>query len=310
MSEVTVDNGKNPPFGRKVFFVNPSYKVKTHFIDKLREEEYEVYSIESWKDVKSYLSKNPESICFFGIDSQLTIPAWTSLVSSFKKDPVLNSCICGFLSESSLKDIEKNLEIFNKVNLMAGVNSLAGDIEKTELRLRQILNVNGAKGRRQFVRCSCFNEEAYVYLTTTSDAGISIMHQFKIVDISTATVAIEIPASFKGKLKKNQWIHSTKIVLKGKQIDTNLRVFLLKTTPRGTEIGIMTYSEKFGEGEKGFIKGFVHETLKKQMDMSINGMPEDKTDYASIARNEEMEHSIAKTKEEDKKKEEEKKSGK
>lgn len=274
MSEVA---GKsNPPFGRKVFFVNPSFKVQTKMLNVLRESEYEVYIIQKWRDVKNFLSKNPDSICFISVDSQMPLLSWMAMVDSFSKDKLLSTTICGFLTENAIKDSAKVLEV---VHLEAGYNTTSGDEMKVLRVLQNILDVYGAKGRRQHVRCSCFKENAFVYFTLTDAGGNPSMFQMKIVDISSATVAVEVPEVLRGKLKVGIVFQSVIITLNGRQLNTGLKVFLMKKTEKDTEIAIFAYPSSLSFESKSCIRNFIFTTLQKNMDRSINGMFEDKTDY-------------------------------
>ncbi len=275
MSEVE-EKRANPPFGRKVFFVNPSFKVQSKIITALREEEYEVYIIRKWRDVKNYLVKNPDSVCFISVDGQMSVQAWMAMVDSFAQHDVLSTTISGFLTENALK--KAAIVAFN-TKLPAGYNSTAGEEEEVLRTLKNILEVHGAKGRRQYVRCSCFKENAYVYLTVTDAGGNPSMFQMKIVDISTATVAVEVPDIFKGRLKIRQWLQNAVVALNGRQVDTSLQVFLLKKTDKGTEIAILAYHSSMSKESKNYIRTFIFDTLQKEMERSINGMAEDKTDY-------------------------------
>ncbi len=275
MSEV-VDKNPPPPLGRKVFFVNPSFKVQSKIVAALRENEYEVYVIRRWRDVKNYMTKNPNSICLISVDGQMSVQAWMAMCKNFSKDKILSTTICGFLTENALKS---SARLAYSGKLAAGYNSTAGDEEQILRVLKGILDVHGAKGRRQYVRCSCFRENAFVYLTVADAGGNPSMFQMKIVDISTATVAVEVPNIFKGKFRQNLWIQNAVIVLNGRQVDTALQVFLIKQTPKGNEIAILSYYSAMPRESRTCIRHFVFDTLQKEMERSINGMPEDRTDY-------------------------------
>ena len=53
-----------PIFGRKIYFINPPYAIKTTLIDRLRALEYEAYYIHDPRSAKAILENNPDSICF------------------------------------------------------------------------------------------------------------------------------------------------------------------------------------------------------------------------------------------------------
>ncbi|MCR5622242.1 MAG: hypothetical protein K6G18_10345 [Treponema sp.] len=277
----------NPPFGRKIFFVNPSFKVQSRIIAALRVEEYEIYVVQKWRDVKNFLSKNPDSICMISVDGQMPLPSWIAMVDSFSKDKVLSTIICGFLTENAIKNASKVLDV---VRLKAGYNTTSGDDDKIKQILRGIFDVHGAKGRRQHVRCSCFRENAYVYFTLTDAGGNPSMFQMKIVDISSATVAVEVPDMLRGRLRAGTSFQNVIIALNGRQINTGLKVFLLKNTEKQTEIAIFSYPSSMSNESKTQIRTFISMTLQKEMDRCINGMKEDKTDYAIEAQSFQLLH--------------------
>ena len=53
----------------------------------------------------------------------------------------------------------------------------------------------------------------------------------------------------------------------------------MKRTEKDTEIAIFAYPSSLSSEAKTYIRNFIFATLQKEMDRSINGMSEDKTDY-------------------------------
>ena len=78
-------------YGRKISFLNPAYAIKKDIISSLRKKEYEVYIIESFRDAKNLLRKNPDSVLFINIDAQLSIGAWFNFLRSFDKEESLKT---------------------------------------------------------------------------------------------------------------------------------------------------------------------------------------------------------------------------
>ena len=99
-------------FGRKIFFVAPPVNVHPYVTGKLRENEYEVYTIKEYKAAKGVLRNNPESIVFLNIDdASLSSKGWFNFIKSFQDDEVLKTCKLGVISNRSrAKDKEKFLE--------------------------------------------------------------------------------------------------------------------------------------------------------------------------------------------------------
>ena len=68
-----------------------AYAIKKDIISNLRKKEYEVYIIESFRDAKNLLRKNPDSVLFINIDAQLSIGAWFNFLRSFYKEESLKT---------------------------------------------------------------------------------------------------------------------------------------------------------------------------------------------------------------------------
>src|SRR5574344_206655 len=172
----------NPVYGRKVFFLNPPYSVRKYVITSLQEMEYEVYTIDDYRDAKNILRHYKDSICFVNIDETLTADSWFNFITSFENDESLNSIFLGVVSERMRKS-DKDLFLL-KTKIPAGFIPLNGKIDDITETFRGILEINGAKGRRQYVRASCANDKDAILLYTTD----SKMYQMKLLDLSSVGV--------------------------------------------------------------------------------------------------------------------------
>ena len=76
-------------YGKKIYFVSPPYSIRNHVIPLLRNMEYEVYTIDNYRDLKNILRKNPYSVCLINLDSHLTTYGWYVFVDEFKDDEKL-----------------------------------------------------------------------------------------------------------------------------------------------------------------------------------------------------------------------------
>ncbi len=263
--------------GRKIFFVNPSYTIKAKIISALQDANYEVYPVENYKNLRALLKLNPNSIVFLNVDNQMTLCGWMALVQTFLKHEVLKDCLYGFIS-TKIKPNEAS-EIFDVINLQAGITLIETDVQKTISQITHILEAVNAKGQRQFVRASCINERnASVFLTTNDEQRGTLMHQMKIVDISSASVAVVMPETLKGRLKKGYLLRQATLVLDGRQVVSDLGILTTRSTPK-SELVIMIYKGFTSDQEKLIIKEFVFDTLRKKMIASINGCVVDKEDY-------------------------------
>ena len=271
--------------GRKIFFINPSYKIKNNIIATLHELEYEVYTIENWRDVKNLLRLCPDSICFFGVDSQLPLGNWMAMIRTFQSDDVLSSMVCGLLTERPLKETREAMSAFNEVKLDAGVNTLNGNIETVKSILINIIESNKAKGRRHFVRCPCFGERDAKVFLTFSNGNQTLMHEMKILDISIATIFVRIPQALSGKLWKGESLPRATVVLETRQFLTDLVVKAEQSLPDGNGLAILVYGGRLSPNEHRDVRSYIERTLQKQLMTKINGKEEDNTDYGLLARN-------------------------
>ncbi|MBR1912961.1 MAG: hypothetical protein IJ828_11485 [Treponema sp.] len=267
----------NPEFGRKIFFLNPSYKIKHHVITELREQEYEVYEIENYKYAKNILRHNPESILFVNTDSTMVLTTWLSFLKTFADDDRLKTTKIGILSERI--DQDKAQLFFDSLDIDAGITSLSGDLTKVLDVIKGILDMLGAKGRRNYVRYSCVNDKSVQMFWTYSDK----MHQFKVLDLSSVTLAVRIPSTLPVQLHVSYILDNAQVVLGTRVISMRLITYLLKDSPHG-KIAIFLYDRSTSATLKTTIKEFISQSLQKQLIMAINSEAEDSTDYIALAK--------------------------
>ncbi len=275
-------NNTGPVSGRKVFFVNTSFAVTSTLVPELRDREFEVYTVESYKDIKNMLRQNPDSICLFNTDSQLSPAAWVSFFRSFKKEIALRSAIIGILSDR-MKEGEDHLFKDENVEYKAGIHTVGKDLNVLTNTMEMLLTDLGAKGRRQYVRVSCFKEKKTLLFWMSDTDRRNIMHQMKILDISSMTVAVKVPETLERELFEGKVLSSCNLVLNSKQTIADLRVFMIKKTPHG-KVAILLLDDTTGSPIRTIIKKFIAETLQNNMILSINDMSRDNEDYAEQAK--------------------------
>ncbi len=260
-----------PAFGRKVFFLNPSFSVRTHIITLLRVLEYEVYTISDYRRVKSYLRVHHDAVLFINTESQLHIPAWQNLIKSIKQDSVFNSTIIGIVNEH-LSPTELKL-LTDDPNITGGVFHLEGQFKAILPTIERKLNDLGAKGRRQYVRTICMNDTSARFLWIQDGK----LFTAQIVDISTASVAVLITQKELPFVQGRGEIFAT-IQLGQKQIQTKAKVLVIK--PSGNNFAaIFIINEQTPQESIQAIREYVFETLEIAMLKTVEGLSIDKTDY-------------------------------
>ena len=259
-------------YGKKIFFLNPNYTFKTNIISELRLMEYEVLIIDRYNDAKNILRKNPNSICFINIDSQLSTYGWYIFLSDFEKDDALKTTIVGIISDR-LAPHEKTF-FLEKIKPRAGVMESSQDTSKIISSIEDILKINNAKGRRQYVRANCLSDRSAFLIWNDGN----LVNQVKLVDISHVSAATLAPSIKNTKLEKNTLIRGATLKIGSKQFIINFIVYDIHT--RGDkELLITLFTPDSAPGLREPIMEYIFEILQAQMAASLNGEKRDDTNY-------------------------------
>ena len=263
-------------FGRKIFFLNPAYPVKKEIMPRLQAQEYEVYTIESYREAKPLLRKNPNSLLFVNIDAQLTHAAWFNYIRTYDRDDILATIkICVISERIKASDVA----IFNKfVNMVSDVIEFNEGIEGVAKQIQKILDETNAKGKRQYVRAN---------LTHDKDASLfwnhgSKMHQLKLLDLSSVGMAVKCPSVLENQIiAKNFLLQDVTMRLGPKQMVVEAVIYGIKSTPEGT-LWILLLLPSTPPSIKEEIRTYVSKTIEEKMITSINGERKDDEDYALL----------------------------
>lgn len=263
-------------FGRKIFFLNPAYPVKKEIMSRLQAQEYEVYTIESYREAKPLLRKNPNSLLFVNIDAQLTHAAWFNYIRTYDRDDILATIkICVISERIKASDVA----IFNKfVNMVSDVIEFNEGIEGVAKQIQKILDETNAKGKRQYVRAN---------LTHDKDASLfwnhgSKMHQLKLLDLSSVGMAVKCPSVLENQIiAKNFLLQNVTMRLGPKQMVVEAVIYGIKSTPEGT-LWILLLLPSTPPSIKEEIRTYVSKTIEEKMITSINGERKDDEDYALL----------------------------
>lgn len=272
------ENRENPIFGRKVFFVNPSFTIKELATKKLREMEYETYIIEDYRYVKSILRHNPDSICLVNLDhvndKSLTVIQWLNFVYSCETDETLSSIFFGVLSVNTSPK-QMNLFFYN-TRLPAGYIPASPNKEDFYETLSCILDVNGAKGRRQYVRATCdISGNAYITLDMKNNQQLSL----PLVDFSSVGLACQIPDKMCGLIPANTRLDGVSLYLCGEKLKIDL--VILKEFKKGEKNVLVTILPKSVTLEvRNKIRNYVFRILQTVIDSQTDFNNPDDTEYS------------------------------
>ncbi len=264
---------ENNIFGRKVFFLCPTFDFQKIIIERLFNLEYEVYVIHNVADAKNILIHYPDSICFINIDSSLDSPQWFNFVHSFEQDPVLSTIFLGIISHQN-KIRDKELFLLN-AEIPAGFISTAANYDELTKTFVNILELNGAMGRRKYIRTDCSRDRfVFARLTVSTET-----YDLKIKDISSIGFSVDIPIIYENQIKLNLVVRNCTIKIHDKSIIEPCTMII--ANPQGENIHVvMVFLKGMSFASKAVIRSYIHSNLQKNLAEILRGCIPDTTDYS------------------------------
>lgn len=268
-----MESRENPLFGRKIFFVSPSYIMEKYLIEKLRQNEYEAYILKDIKKVKNVLAKYPDSMCFVNIDEEFSYSAWFNFMKSFQDSQAINGIYLGIITDSATWE-DKDKFIMN-IKLPGGFNQF----DKTEKFLSnfiKILDLNGAKGRRKYLRLDTRGaEDVSGYMTSQGK-----LYSINVKDISSVGFAITYKQEIIDLFQKNTLIRDLCISVGRKSMVCSCIVFNTQPNPDGTAMSVLMLTNENPEETKTYIRNFIFEKYGRLMNSVIETVEKDTASYA------------------------------
>ena len=276
VSEPFVPRRDTPLLGRTVFFLNPPLSITTHVLESLKEQQYEVYCINKYNDAKSLLKQYPDSLCFIFIDDQLTLREWYNFIKSFEYDKDLQSIFLGVIS-ARIRTTDKEKFLMN-LKLPGGFVPLGGPVSEVLSTIKGILDVNGALGKRKYLRLDCRgNDKIDGYFAS----GLRL-YQFNIEYLSTAGFTFTMKKKGAFNFEKNMIIPNICINI-GRRTVTAEGVVFEKRSINNKEIIILLFTKTTDQASKVVIRNFIYSVLNEKIQDKIAGGSPDMTNYTKDA---------------------------
>lgn len=267
---------ENPVFGRKVFFINASFNIEQLAKGKLRNMEYETYLIEDFRQAKCILRQNPDSICLVNLDhvdeKSLTVIQYLNFILSCEEDETLATIFFGVLSVNTSPK-QMNLFFYN-AKLPCGYVPASPNREDFAETLSCILDVNGAKGRRQYVRATCeVSGNAFISIAMKSGEM-----QLPLVDFSSVGLACKIPDKLCGVIPPNTSFPKVDLWLYGVKLPAPL--VILKEFKKGDiNVLVTLFAKNVTTEVKNKVRSYVFRILEGNIDKQADYANPDETVY-------------------------------
>lgn len=258
--------------GRKVFFINPNISVEGSVISRLQTMEYEVYALKDYRIAKNLFAALKDGICFICPDSQMSKEGWRNFIKFLETDETYKDFDIGVVSEMISEN--KQGEFTKDLKLAAGFFSMLGN-ESTVRNLVKSLDKLKAKGMRKYIRVNCMDDQKAELYWFTKDKK---MFRCKLIDLSTAGIAVKLPLSQAKAVFVNQLISDATLVLAGKQLPVCVKVSGIKAA-NDVLLVIMMYGMDTPVSTQNQIRSYVNEKLKLSLERQIRNLAPDKTKY-------------------------------
>lgn len=263
----------NHDFGRKVFFLCPSFSMKNTLIPKLIENEYETYVIKNYVYAKDILRKYPASICFVNIDDDLSHDGWFNFIASCETDETLSGvafgAISGHVSNQSLHS-----RFIGSLKLEAGFIPVPKNTSDFVATVCGILEADGAKGRRQYVRTNCSGEKSARILV--QEKGRT--YKLQILDISVAGAACSCSIEEKDVFVVNSIFRDACAELDGKTFTVDIVVYAVLPNENFCKL-VLLFSQPVSYDVKQIVHGYIAQTFEAEINELEKECTPDESDY-------------------------------
>lgn len=265
---------ENPIYGRKIFFCNPSLFIEHFIVESLRKDDYEVYVLNDYSLAKPLLMLYPDSMCYFDIDSELSFSAWFNFLKSFSTDQ-LKSTYLGIISETAKKeDMEKFLM---NIKLPGGFINISNKTESLINQFSTILDLNGAKGRRKYIRLDTTNMKDVRGYLSYGDKLYSI----DIKDISVVGFACTYKKELMNLFQKNMHLQNVCLSIGRKSIVLSCIIFNTFIAQNGNATSVFMFTNENSKSIIDQIREFIINNNIAQIEEIISTLPLDHTNYDS-----------------------------
>ena len=275
MSDSANTESNVPIFGRKIFFIAPPTNLHPYCTSKLRENEYEVYTIKEARLAKGVIRNNPDSIVFCNIDdNKFSTKGWFNYLKSFQEDDVLKNCKIGVLSSRS-RSVDKK-KFLEEANLSAGyITTSVGNSELMN-SIKEMLDLNGAKGKRQYVRANTADNPTAQVVCEKNNQMLTM----QLLDISSVGFACKVDNVSAGFFVKNSLLKNFTLRMGRQQIVSTALIFAVKPGDEFSTLVLLFVPALLLPQGKKAIQDFCAETLEKTT--FANSGVEDTEDYEHL----------------------------
>jgi hypothetical protein len=255
----------NNDLGRKVFFLYPPSVIRDELINRLLDQEYEVYMLKDTDMAKKLFRLYPDSICFVNIDAGHSEREWEAWIKSVMADPVTGTIGIGIVSYNADEDLQR--KYLMNIGIPCGFVKLKLGIDESTRILLATLKATEAKGRRKYVRALCVSD-------TLSSINLKeglISATGKIQDISAVGFSCTLEPD--PEFSKNTVLHDLQLKLRATLLRTQVVVFGTRETDAG-KLYVMLFPPKMDDISKDKIRAYIQIQLQAEIEQEAQRAPD------------------------------------
>ena len=247
--------------------------MENFLIDHLKKNEYEVFILTDFRKAKSVLTQNKDSMLFVNIDAEMPYSNWYNFMKSFANVSELQSIYLGVISEHAGWE-EKDKFLMN-IRLPGGFNIIDKKTEDKLTEFTKILDLNGAKGCRKYIRLDTRNEDDVSGYIATEDKLFTL----NINDISSAGFAITYKQFITNLFQKNTLIRNLCLTAGRKSMVCSCIVFNTQLNSDGTATSVLMLTNENTESTRTYIRNYIFEKNSERLKIQLYTAESDSASY-------------------------------
>jgi hypothetical protein len=247
--------------GKKIFFLYPSSLIQNEIAYELIQQEYEVYIIKDYTNLRRVLKKFPDSVVFINLDDGLSEKEWEVWLRGLLNDPATARVRVGVLVSIHNETTEKKYTVTYKLPCGYTVVNISDPL-KTVKSIFDYLQAVDARGRRKFIRVSSENDTQMTI--NIPHNGLFLKGVIKDISVTgLSCIFQEDPHLDKNSLCQDMQIKLQSIILKTEGICFGSRMDGLQ------KVYVFLFTQRIDPDVRITIRSFNQSLMQTRMDKLI-----------------------------------------
>ncbi len=246
--------------GKKVFFLYPPSVIREEVVNRLLEEEFEIYLIKDHAGLRRILKRYPDSLVFVNIDEGLAEKEWEQWVRDIQNDDETAGVGIGILSYNS--DDELRRKYLMELGIQCGFVRMKLGVDEGTKILLDTLRANEAKGRRKYLRADCGSDP--LSTVNVQVDGKSVHGNLRDISVVGLSCTFDTDPG----LPKNALLPDMQLKLRGVLLNTRAIVYGKRECEDGT-VYVILFAQVDDKIGKEKIRRYIQTALQAHIEAEI-----------------------------------------